>query len=60
MATAVPDAVLVDVELPLDKVNDSGPAVTVTVCAGGWEVMNAVAVTVGLVDPVSELDGKTF
>lgn len=60
VATAVPVVVPVEVELPLDKVNDSGPAVTVTVCAGGWEVMNAVAVTVGLVDPVSELERKTI
>lgn len=55
VAAAVPAAVLTDVELLLDSVNDSRSAVTVTVCAGGWEVMKAVAVTVGLVDPVSEL-----
>lgn len=55
VATAVPADVLMDVELLLDKVKDSRSAVTVTVCAGGWAVMKAVAVTVGLVDPVSEL-----
>lgn len=60
VATAVPAALLVDVELLPDKVNDSGPAVTVTVCAGGWAVMKAVAVTVGLVDPVSELEARMF
>lgn len=58
VAAAVPAALLVDVELPLDKVNDSRSAVTVTVCAGGCEVMNAVAVTVGLVDPVIELEER--
>lgn len=59
VATAVPAAVPVDVELPLDKVNDSRSAVTVTVCVGAWELMKAVAVTVGLVDPVSELEERT-
>lgn len=58
VATAVPVAVLMDVELLLDKVKDSRSAVTVTVCAGGWAVMKAVAVTVGVVDPVSELQDE--
>lgn len=35
VATAVPVVVPMEVELLLDNVNDSGPAVTVTVCAGG-------------------------
>ena len=56
MAAAVPAAVLVDVELLLDRVTDSSSAVTVTVCVGGRALMKAVAVTVGLVDPVSELE----
>lgn len=55
VAAAVPAAVLVDVELLLDRVSDSRSAVTVTVCVGAWVLMKAVAVTVGLVDPVSEL-----
>lgn len=49
-------AVLDDNELLLDKVSDSNSAVIVTVCVGGGALMKAVAVTVGLVDPVSELE----
>lgn len=60
VATAVPDAVLTVDELLLDNVNDSRSAVTVTVCAGGWEVMKAVAVTVGVDGPVSELQEQTL
>ena len=60
VVAGVPAAVLVDVEMPLDRVNDSSPAVTVTVCMGGWALMKAVAVTVGLVDPVSELGKRMY
>lgn len=34
VAAAVPAAVLIDVELLLDRVSDSRSAVTVTVCVG--------------------------
>lgn len=56
VADAAPAAVLVDAGLLLDRVSDSSSAVTVTVCVGAKALMKAVAVTVGLVDPVSELE----
>lgn len=59
VATAV-SAVLVDVELPLPKVTDSSPAVTVTVWVGAWALMKAVAVTVGLGVWVSSLAKHMF
>jgi hypothetical protein len=47
-----------DVEPLLDRATEPSCAVTVTICVGVGALMKTVAVTVGLVDAVSDLEGS--